>query len=90
MKRIHETKAVMFLEEYRSLCMKTGLALSIDEGAMIVAEATREAIGEQYKSIRAEHVVASEMTPAKPEKVPEPVAKLPTPKKKGKAEEVKA
>ena len=82
MKRIHETKANMFLELYRNICMSTGLALSIDDGVMIVAEATREAIGEQYKSIRAEHVVASEMTPAKPEKVPEPVAKLPTPEKK--------
>ena len=82
MKRIPETKAVMFLEQYRALCMSTGLALSIDDGAMVVAEATREAIGEQYKSIRAEHIVASEMTPAKPEKVPEPVAKLPTPEKK--------
>ena len=82
MKRIPETQAVMFLEQYRSLCMSTGLALSLDDGKLVVALATREAIDLQYKSIRAEHVVASEMTPAKPEKVPEPVAKLPTPKTK--------
>lgn len=92
MKRIPEATATPWLEQYRRLCMSTGMALSLDDGKLIVAEARKEAIDAQYKEIRERHVVAPDFTPAISEKPPEPVAQLskPTPKPKPKVKETPA